>query len=319
MLTAPLHSDQHILHPSGEGEGYLDVYSAATPTPAGQCLRPEAEPAGPADDQNDLGDRRVNRPPLRNLQDEDPLTVMQETPGNELAQRIASLPVTAEDATVENRRCQVEDTLQTTTLVVFGCARHQHHDWFDDNDTAISKILAAKNRLHNAYANCYTGHNKTVFHRSHRLVQQRLREMQDAWKARKAMVIQGYAHCNERKNFFAAIKTVYGPTANGTAPLLSTHGTALFTEKEQILKRWAWRFRNILNRPSAISDAAIARLSQVETNADVELRLSLHETTRTVQQLSSGKASESDTISAEIFKPGDPQLTNHLTALFQEM
>nr|VZI46166.1 unnamed protein product [Spirometra erinaceieuropaei] len=112
--------------------------------------------------------------------------------------------------------------------------------------------------------------------------------MQDAWTACKAEEIQGYADRNEWKNFFSAIKAIYGPPTKGTAPLLSADGNTLLTEKTQILQRWAEYFRGVLNRPSVISDAAIERLPQVETNADLELPPSLQETIRAVQQLSSG-------------------------------
>ncbi|BHF71009.1 hypothetical protein SprV_0401406300 [Sparganum proliferum] len=107
--------------------------------------------------------------------------------------------------------------------------------------------------------------------------------MQDAWTARKAEEIQGYADRNEWKNFFSAIKTVYGPPTKGTAPLLSVDGSTLLTEKTQILQRWAEHFRDVLNRPTAISDAAIARLPQVETNVDIDLPPCLPEAIRAVQ------------------------------------
>nr|VZI32278.1 unnamed protein product [Spirometra erinaceieuropaei] len=112
---------------------------------------------------------------------------------------------------------------------------------------------------------------------------------------------------------------VYGPPTKGTSPLLSADGSTLMTEKEHILQRWAEHFRGVLKRPSAISDAAIDRLPQVETNVDLDLPPSLQEPIRAVQQLSSGKAPGSDAIPAEVYKHGGPQLINHLTALFQEM
>ncbi|BHF60198.1 hypothetical protein SprV_0100316100 [Sparganum proliferum] len=245
-------------------------------------------------------------------------------PRNELAQRLDNLPIAAaddaaENASVENRWCQLRDTIQSTALAVLGRARRQHQDWFDDNDAVISNLLAEKNRLHKAYVDHPTADNKAAFYRSRRHLQQRLREMQDAWTARKAEEIQGYADRNEWKNFFSAIKAVYGPPTKGTAPLLSADGSTLLTEKTQILQRWAEHFRGVLNRPSAISDAAIDRLPQVETNADPDLPPSLQETIRAVQQLSSGKAPGSDAIPAEVYKHGGPQLMDHLTALFQEM
>ncbi|BHF83235.1 hypothetical protein SprV_0802637700 [Sparganum proliferum] len=248
-------------------------------------------------------------------------------PRNELAQRLDNLPIAAaddaaaaaENASVENRWCQLRDTIQSTALAVLGRARRQHQDWFDDNDAVISNLLAEKNRLHKAYVDHPTADNKAAFYRSRRQLQQRLREMQDAWTARKAEEIQGYADRNEWKTFFSAIKAVYGPPTKGTAPLLSADGSTLLTEKTQILQRWAEHFRGVLNRPSAISDAAIDRLPQVETNADLDLPPSLQETIRAVQQLSSGKAPGSDAIPAEVYKHGGPQLMDHLTALFQEM
>nr|VZI48145.1 unnamed protein product [Spirometra erinaceieuropaei] len=251
---------------------------------------------------------------------------------NELAQLLDNLPIAAaaddaaaaasaaaENASVENRWCQLRDTVQSTALAVLGRAPRQHQDWFDDNDAALRNLLSEKNRLHKAYVDHPTEDNKAAFYRSRRQLQQRLREMQDAWTARKAEEIQGYADRNEWKNFFSAIKAVYGPPTKSTAPLLSADGNTLLTEKTQILQRWAEHFQGVLNRPSVISDAAIARLPQVETNVELDLPPSLQETIRAVQQLSSGKAPGSDAIPAEVYKHGGPLLMDHLTALFQEM
>uniref|UniRef100_A0A183SVW9 Integrator complex subunit 4 n=1 Tax=Schistocephalus solidus TaxID=70667 RepID=A0A183SVW9_SCHSO len=143
--------------------------------------------------------------------------------------------------------------------------------------------------------------------------------IKDAWMIRKAEEIQGYADRNEMKNFFKAIKAIYGPCIKGSAPLLSSDGTTLLTEKSQILKRWAEHFRSVLNCSSAISDAAIDRLPQVDTNNDLDLPPSLPETIRAVQQISSGKAPGSDAIPPEVYKHGGPRLMAELTTLFQEM
>nr|VZI51122.1 unnamed protein product [Spirometra erinaceieuropaei] len=252
---------------------------------------------------------------------------------NELAQRLDNLPIAvdaaaAENASVENSWCQLRDTVQSTALSVLGCAPRQHQDWFDDN-VAIRNLLVEKNRLHKAYVDHLTEDNKAAFYRSRRQLQQRQREIRsdqirfikgkDAWTARKAEEIQGYADRNEWKNFFCTIKAVYGPPRKGIAPLLSADGNTLLTEKTQILQRWAEHFRGVLNRPSVISDVAIERLPQVETDVDLDLPPSPQETIKVVQQLSSGKAPGSDAIRAEVYKHGGPQLMDHLTALFQEM
>ncbi|VDL91653.1 unnamed protein product [Schistocephalus solidus] len=112
---------------------------------------------------------------------------------------------------------------------------------------------------------------------------------------------------------------VYGPCIKGTAPLLSSDITTLLTEKSQIPKRWAELFRSVLNCSSVISNAAIHRLPQVDTNNDLDLPPSLPETMWAVQQISNGKAPGSDAIPPEVYKHGGPRQMAGLTTLFQEM
>ncbi|VDM03646.1 unnamed protein product [Schistocephalus solidus] len=145
---------------------------------------------------------------------------------------------------------------------------------------AINALLVEKNQLHKAYIDRPTAANKTTFYRSRFLVQKGLRQMQDAWMTRKAEEIQGYTDRNEWKYFFAATKAVYGPPVKGKAPLLSADGRTLFTEKTQILTRWAEHFQSVLSQPSTISDAAIDRLPEVEINANLDLPPSLQKTLR---------------------------------------
>ncbi|VDL96516.1 unnamed protein product [Schistocephalus solidus] len=133
----------------------------------------------------------------------------------------------ADNATMETRWCQLKNDIQSTALEVLGRARHQHQDWFDDNDADIGTQRAEKNELHEVYMDLRTDATKAAFLRFRRLVQQRPREMQDAWIIRKAEEIQGYVDHNEMKNFFKAIKAMYGPCIKGTAPRLSSDGSTL--------------------------------------------------------------------------------------------
>ncbi|VDM02565.1 unnamed protein product [Schistocephalus solidus] len=153
-------------------------------------------------------------------------------------------------------------------------------DWFDDNDADISKLLAEKNGLRKAYMSLRTNATKAAFIRCHRLVQQRLREMQDAWMVHKAKEIQG------------------------------SDGTTLLAEKSQILKRLAEHFRSVLDCSSSISDTAIDCLPQVDTNSDLDLPPSLPETIRAMQHIFSGKAPGSDAVPPEVYKPGGPRLNS---------
>ncbi|VDM06206.1 unnamed protein product [Schistocephalus solidus] len=223
------------------------------------------------------------------------------------------------DISVESPWYQLRDTIQSTALDVLGHAHRQHQGWFDDNDAAINALLVEKNQLYNDFVDRPTAANKTAFYRSRRLVQQRLREMQDVWITRKAEEIQGYADRNEWNKFFAATKAFYGLPVKGAAPLLSVDGRTLLTEKTQILKRWAEHFQSVLYQPTAISGATIDHLPEVEFNADLDLPPFLQEIIRDVQQISSGKAPGSDAIPAEIDKHGGPQLMKRLTVLFQKI
>ncbi|BHF74782.1 hypothetical protein SprV_0501787000 [Sparganum proliferum] len=67
-----------------------------------------------------------------------------------------------ENASVENRCCQMRNTIQSTALAVLGRAHRQHQDWFDDKDAATSNLLAGKNRLHKAYVNRPTEDSKAA-------------------------------------------------------------------------------------------------------------------------------------------------------------
>ncbi|VDM03157.1 unnamed protein product [Schistocephalus solidus] len=208
---------------------------------------------------------------------------------NQITENLENLHAPDNYATVETLWCQLRNVTQSTALKVLGRARRRHQEWFDDNDAAISNLLDEKNGLHKAHMNLRTDATKAAFLRCHRLLQQRLREMQDAWMFRKVGEIQG------------------------------SDGTTLLTEKSQTLKRWAEHFRSVLTCSSAISDAAIERLPQVATNNEQDLPPTPPETIRAVQQIFSGKSPGYDAIPPEVYKHGGPRLMAELTTLFQEM
>ncbi|VDM01098.1 unnamed protein product [Schistocephalus solidus] len=168
---------------------------------------------------------------------------------------LPNLPVT-----VKNRWYQMRPTVQSTALDILDRSRHQHQNWFDDNDAAFNALLAEKNRLHKAYVDRPTASNKAAFYRSRWLVQQWLREMQDTWMNRKAEELQLFVDRNEWKQSFAAVQE----------PLLFSVLMEL-AETTQIQKHWAEHFRCVLNRPFKISNAAIDRLPESETNANLDL------------------------------------------------
>ena len=59
--------------------------------------------------------------------------------------------------------------------------------------------------------------------------------------------IQSYANINDAKNFYEALKGVYGPSRPSVHPVRSTDGV-LIKNKEFILARWAECLQNLLNK-----------------------------------------------------------------------
>ncbi|BHF85633.1 hypothetical protein SprV_1002880200 [Sparganum proliferum] len=101
---------------------------------------------------------------------------------------------------------------------------------------ATYNLLFENNRLQKTYIDHLSDADNTdACYRFRRLVQQRLRKMQNAQAVRKAMEIQGFADHNKWKNSFSAIEAIYCPPAKRTAPLLSADGNTPLTEKTQIL------------------------------------------------------------------------------------
>ena len=143
--------------------------------------------------------------------------------------------------------------------------------------------------------------------------------MKDSWYSKKADEIQSYADTNNSRCFYDALKSIYGPQPSGSSPMLSADGNTLLTDKEKILSRWAEHFENILNRPSSINEAAIARLPQVPINTSLSRPITDEEVTKATSALLNGKAPGADAIPAEIYKNGGPTLTLKLTELFNMM
>ena len=61
--------------------------------------------------------------------------------------------------------------------------------------------------------------------------------MQNDWWTGLAERTQWYADMGDMHTFYKALKAVYGPSHQIQAPLYSSDGSTLFTDKEAILQR----------------------------------------------------------------------------------
>ncbi|BHF78206.1 hypothetical protein SprV_0602131800 [Sparganum proliferum] len=206
---------------------------------------------------------------------------------------------------MENRWCQLKDTVQSTSLAALGRAHRQHLDWFDDSYAALSNLLSEKNHLHEAYVNHPIDDNKAAFYCSRRLVQQGCRRCgapRRLARPRRSKVTR-IATNGKISSPRSRLSTVCEPKQL----LLSSAPMSVLCPLRG--RKFCSDGPNISEASSTvptISVATIARLLQVETYVDLDLLPSLLETIRVVQKLSNGKAPGSAAIPVAIINHGDP-------------
>nr|VZI49547.1 unnamed protein product [Spirometra erinaceieuropaei] len=98
---------------------------------------------------------------------------------------------------ISKMRIRLQPGRRPQVMTVLGHIRRQHQDWLDDNEAAISSLLAEQDCLQKAYVDHPTDDKITAIYRSRRPVQQQMGDMQDAWTALKAEEIQGHANRNK--------------------------------------------------------------------------------------------------------------------------
>ncbi|VDL94079.1 unnamed protein product [Schistocephalus solidus] len=89
---------------------------------------------------------------------------------NQITEKLEKQHAPDNNGSVETRWCQLRNVFQSTALEVLGRARSQHQDWFDDNDAAISNLLAEKNGPYKVCIDLRSDATKTAFFRCRRLV-----------------------------------------------------------------------------------------------------------------------------------------------------
>ena len=227
---------------------------------------------------------------------------------------------TFDPADAEANWSSLKEAIHTASKNNLGTATKKHQDWFDENDKHIEELLAKKNNLLRYHLNDKTSQSKEdKLKEARKTLKPKLDAMRDKWLAKKADDIQLAADSNRSKDFYAGIKAVYGPQSSGSSPVLNQEGTALLSDRKDILDRWAQHSNNILNRPSSISDEAIESLPQVDMNHSLDRPPTTKEVEKAIKALSVGKAPGADAIPAEVFKAGGPGLVSKLTELFSSV
>ena len=92
------------------------------------------------------------------------------------------------------------------------------HKAHQDNTSSVSKKAASTNIC--------------------KMVQTKLRDMQDSLLRKKTEEIKSFADRKKMKKLHDALKTMYGPKISGATNLLSADRSTILTDKEAIWERW---------------------------------------------------------------------------------
>ena len=142
-----------------------------------------------------------------------------------------------------------------------------------------------------------------------------LRDMENEWWLKLAADIQGYADSGDLQNFHSALKQVYGPSDRSLAPVRSRDGSTLFTEKDDILKRWREHYSVLLNTNNPSNRHILDRIPQKARVTQMDVTPTLQEVENAVRNLKNHKSPGVDGIPSEVWKHGGSSLTGQLHQL----
>ena len=89
----------------------------------------------------------------------------------------------------------------------------------------------------------------------------------------------------------------------------------LLTDKTSILSRWSEHFQTLFNPDRTVQDPAILCIPQLPTKEELDEPLTMEETVKAIDQLTSGKAAAVDDIPPKIWKHGGHTLRRKLHEL----
>lgn len=202
----------------------------------------------------------------------------------------------------------------TDVLGVTSMKRNQN--WFDDNDLVIKNLLDEKQRAHQAVI-CNPKNINAIkkFNSINHKVRKELRLLKNQWWSQKASEIQSYADLHDSRNFYQALKTVYGPSSRTLCPIKNSEGD-LLRDESQILHQWKKHYHSILNLNSEVDDSVFNIIPKYSTAEDIDAKITSEEIQVAIRQLKNNKASGCDHIPGEIYKALSGELLQHLEKLF---
>ncbi|KAG7298212.1 hypothetical protein JYU34_019023 [Plutella xylostella] len=201
-----------------------------------------------------------------------------------------------------------------------GLKKRVHEDWFDENNKILveaiekhRKLLRSRDRRDTS-----TTFQEKIKSSSHNL-RKITRDTKDRWWQEKARYIQMLADSKQLGVFYGELRSLIGTRYHGKVPIKSLDGTQRLTSNQDVLKRWAQHFQNLLNVDRSADLEHIRSLPNYATVAEMDEPPALSEVIDAITQQKNDKAVGIDNIPGELLKYGTEELHNHLWKLFVRM
>ena len=134
--------------------------------------------------------------------------------------------------------------LQKTTAEVVGLSARKHQDCFDEADQEIKEFKEKPSCHNRLLATPDDQAAKAAYKTACSTLQAKLRTKQNNEWTRLAERTQRYADMGDMHAFYETLKAAYGPSHQIQAPLPSSNGSTMLTDKEAILQHWSEHFED---------------------------------------------------------------------------
>ena len=141
---------------------------------------------------------------------------------------------------------------------------------------------------------------KAAYKNACSMLQVKLRTMQNGWWTGLVERKQWYADMDDMRTFYKALKAVSGPSHQIQAPLRSSDGSTLLTDKEAILQRWSEHFEGLLSDRRTVQESSLAEIPQVDMKLELDNPPTREEIKKVTMQLKVGKSPDIEGIPAEV-------------------
>ena len=116
--------------------------------------------------------------------------------------------------------------------------------------------------------------------------------------------------------FNEALRAVYGPSHQIQAPLRSSVGSTLLTDKEVVLQRCSEHFEGLFSDRRTVQETSLAKIPQVDVELELDDPPTREEIKKATMQLKVGKSPGIDGIPAELYQHGGETVLDKLKDIF---